>query len=125
MIHIKQKGDFSKFNQYCTKALKVSQMDDLERIAQKTIEELAKATPIDSGLTAKSWICDIVRRGNSAFLTFKNTNIQNGVNVALLLEYGHGTRNGGFVKGANYIDPVVQKNFLDVVDKTWKEVKEL
>lgn len=125
MITIKQKGDFKKLDNYFLKSKKIVKFDDAESFAITCIERLKAVTPADSGLTADSWDYTITKEKNSVHIEFFNRNIQNGVNVALLLEYGHGTKNGGWVEGKNYIAPTVLKTYLDIVDNTWKEIKNL
>ena len=89
------------------------------------MKELKKVTPKDSGLTAESWDYQITINGKITSITFINTNIQNGLNVALLLEFGHGTPSGQWVEGQNYIEPVMQKVYLDAINRKWKELTRL
>ena len=83
---------------------------------------LSSATPIDSGETANSWSYEITNKDGSATITFKNSNIQNGVPIAIILQYGHGTRNGGWVQGRDYINPAIQPIFDEIVNNAWREV---
>ena len=83
---------------------------------------LSSATPIDSGKTANSWSYEITNKDGSVTITFNNSNIQNGVPIAIILQYGHGTRNGGWVQGRDYINPAIQPVFDEIVDKAWREV---
>lgn len=123
MIKFKQKGDFSNFDNYCNRTIRATRMPDIERFAETCLENLIAVTPKDSGLTAQSWNYEIDRDRYKVTVTFNNTNIQNGVNVALLLEFDHGTANGGFVAGKDYIAPTVQKAYMDAMDDAWKKVK--
>lgn len=120
-----KKGDFSKTLVFLTKSLNFTKEKDITPIAKQCVEELKEATPKDSGLTAESWDYEIKRIANVTSLTFYNKNIQNGVNVALLLEYGHGTNNGGWVEGYNYIDPIIREKYNEILNKTWKEITRL
>ena len=86
---------------------------------------LMSATPIDSGLTASSWRYEIRQDEKSIRLVFCNDNIQNGVPIAIILQYGHGTRNGGWVEGRDYINPAIQPIFDKIVEEAWKEVTKL
>lgn len=72
---------------------------------------LSSATPIDTGKTAHSWTYEIVKKNGSYEIIWKNTNIVNGVNIALIIQYGHGTRNGGYVQGRDYINPAMKPIF--------------
>ena len=86
---------------------------------------LASATPVDTGLTASSWYYEISNKNGSAMISFHNSNIQNGVPIAIILQYGHGTRNGGWVEGRDYINPAIRPIFDRIADDAWKEVTKL
>ncbi len=86
---------------------------------------MSSATPIDSGLTASSWYYEVEHTKDSAKITFNNSNIQNGVLVAIILQYGHGTGTGGWVQGRDYINPAIQPIFDQIVNDAWKEVTAL
>lgn len=125
MISFRQKGDFSKTFRYLGKAKKASKVIDLKSFGEEGVAALASATPIDTGLTAKSWYYEIEERRDGTVITFRNSNIQNGVPIAIILQYGHGTRNGGWVQGRDYINPAIQPIFDKIADKAWKEVTKL
>ena len=122
MISFRQKGDFSKLTKYLEKASKAAKISDLDRFGREGVAALASATPVDSGLTASSWYYLIERRNGSATISFHNSNIQNGIPIAIILQYGHGTRNGGWVQGRDYINPAIQPIFDKIADSAWKEV---
>lgn len=88
-------------------------------------QALTYATPFKTGQTAMSWSYEIVHENGSYSLNFKNSHIENGVNIAIILNYGHPTRNGGWVEGRNYIDPAIQPIFDDLLEKAWGEIKAL
>ena len=126
MVKFKQYGNFSKLEDYLDKSKKKSRMQDQATdIAEACIDELRKTTPKDSGLTSESWDYSIEIVGKVTKITFFNYNIQNGLNIALLLEYGHGTPSGTWVEGANYIEPAIREQYLKAVNKTWKELTKL
>lgn len=125
MIRIKHKGDFSKTTRYLTKAKQSARVSDLDRFGREGVAALASATPVDSGLTANSWAYKIERANGMVSLTFYNTNIQNGVPIAIILQYGHGTRNGGWVQGRDYINPAIQPIFDKITENAWREVTRL
>ena len=125
MVRFKQKGDFSKLTKYLEKAKEVVHLGILDKYGRKGIEALSSATPVDTGLTAESWRYEIVNKNGSAKINFYNSNIQNGVPIAIILQYGHGTRNGGWVEGRDYINPAIQPIFDRIVDEAWKEVTSL
>lgn len=122
MISIKQKGNFSKTEKFLKKSFGRDYLDVLEKYAQQGVAALSAATPIDSGRTATSWEYEIIQNDSSISIIWKNTNTNKGVNIALLLQYGHGTRNGGYVSGRDYINPALQPVFDKMADAAWKEV---
>ncbi len=125
MIKIKVKGNFDKVDSYFKKSRKISKFNNIQIIADNCLEALKRATPKDTGLTAKSWNYEIIEEGNEKKIAFNNTNIQNGVNIALLLEYGHGTPSGTWVEGKEFIAPTIQKALLDAIDQACKEMRRL
>lgn len=125
MITIKHKGDFKKTKKYFSKSLKISKIKNVDIVAKNCVEKLKEATPKDSGVTAESWTYTIIRRKKSVTIEFINTNIQNGVNIALLLEYGHGTSNGGWVEGKEYIEPTIRSAYLEILNKAWEDLEDL
>lgn len=122
MITIRQLGDFRKLDKYFTRSLKFIKMKQIEPIIQQCIKDLAKATPKDTGLTSESWDYTIRRKGTDYHIEISNSNIQNGVNVALILQFGHATKNGAWIEGIDYISPVIREAYKKILDKTWEEV---
>ena len=122
MISFRQKGDFSKLTRFLERAKNFVHLGDLDRYGREGVAALASATPVDTGKTAASWYYDIKINKESASITFNNSNIQNGVPIAIILQYGHGTRNGGWVEGRDYINPVIQPIFDKIAEEAWKEV---
>jgi hypothetical protein len=125
MIQIRQKGDFSKLTSYLVNAKKAVKVKDLERFGREGVAALASATPVKTGLTASSWYYEIKQANGSVTISFNNSNIQNGVPIAIILQYGHGTRNGGWVEGRDYINPAIQPLFDKIAEQAWKEVTKL
>lgn len=122
MISFRQKGDFKKLNSYLEKLEEVIKLGKLNKYGERGVSALASATPVDTGLTASSWQYSINREKDSVSISFENTNINNGVSIAILLQYGHGTRNGGYVQGRDYINPAIQPLFDQIAEEAWKEV---
>lgn len=122
MIRVKHKGDFVKFTRYLKKVSKAARIKDLDKYGREGVAALAAATPVDSGLTASSWYYKITDNNGIVSISFFNSNIQNGVPIAIILQYGHGTRNGGWVEGRDYINPAIQPIFDKIADRAWKEV---
>ena len=122
MISFRQKGDFSKLTSYLERVKGVAKMSNLDKFGEAGVAALASATPVDTGLTANSWYYKVERSDGSASINFYNSNIQNGVPIAIILQYGHGTGTGGWVQGRDYINPAIQPIFDQIVNDAWKEV---
>ena len=122
MISFRQKGDFSKLTSFLERAKESVKIGDLDKYGREGVAALSSATPIDSGKTANSWSYEITNKNGSVTISFNNSNIQNGVPIAIILQYGHGTKNGGWVKGRDYINPAIQPVFDEIVDEAWREV---
>ena len=125
MISFKHKGDFSKLTSFLEKAKGVVRLSGLDKYGREGVAALESATPVESGQTAKSWHYEITHEKDSATITFYNSNIQNGIPIAIILQYGHGTRNGGWVEGIDYINPAIQPVFDKIVNEAWREVTKL
>lgn len=125
MITFRQKGDFSKLTKFLERAKEVVHLSDLDKYGRAGVAALSSATPVDSGLTASSWYYEITHEDGSSAITFKNSNIQNGVPIAIILQYGHGTGTGGWVEGRDYINPAIQPIFDQIANDAWKEVTQL
>ena len=122
MISFRQKGDFSKVLNYLERIKGVANLSILDKYGREGVAALTSATPYESGETARSWYYKIERRKDSASIIFCNSNIQNGVPIAIILQYGHGTRNGGWVEGRDYINPAIQPIFDKILADVWREV---
>lgn len=125
MISFRQKGDFSKLTNYLEKVKEVGHFGTLDKYGKQGVAALSSATPVDSGLTANSWYYEISHVNGSVTISFFNSNIQNGVLIAIVLQYGHGTGTGGWVQGRDYINPAIQPIFDKIADEAWKEVTKL
>lgn len=125
MITFRQKGDFSKLTRYLERVKEAAKIGDLDKYGREGVAALASATPVDTGKTASSWNYKIERKNGSVAITFNNTNINNGVPIAIILQYGHGTRNGGWVEGRDYINPAIQPIFDKIAESAWREVTRL
>ena len=125
MIKFRHKGDFSKLTSFLERAKEAVKVGDLDKFGQQGVNALASATPVDSGKTASSWYYTIEHKDGSTRINFHNSNIQKVVPIAIILQYGHGTRNGGWVEGRDYINPAIQPIFDKIVNDAWKEVNKL
>lgn len=122
MITFKQTGDFSKTFKFLNGISKLDISKVLNKYGKEGVEALKKNTPLDSGLTANSWNYKIETSKGRATLSWYNSNVVNGVSIAVILQYGHGTGNGGWVSGRDYINPVIRPLFDKIADQAWKEV---
>lgn len=125
MITFRQQGDFSKLTRYLEGVKGAVNLSLLDKYGREGVAALASATPVDSGETANSWYYEIERKNGSATISFYNSNIQNGVPIAIILQYGHGTGTGGWVQGRDYINPAIQPIFDKIANEAWKEVTKL
>lgn len=122
MIVLKNKGDFSKTTNFLKRITKLDYKSILSKYGKMGVDALAKATPIDTGLTASSWSYEIVEDDGGATIYWKNSDVVKGVSIAVILQYGHGTGTGGYVEGVDYINPALRSIFEGIADDAWKEV---
>lgn len=123
MIRFKHKGDFSKTLKYLNKTKNYSPSKVLEIYAKQGVYALSSATPIDSGNTAAAWSYEIVKSSGGYKIVWSNSNVVNGVNIAVILQYGHGTGEGGYVEGRDYINPAIRPIFDRIAERAWEEVR--
>ena len=122
MISFVHKGNFKRINRFLIFASKLNIKTKLDKYGMMGVEALASATPTNSGKTADSWSYEIEGNGSSASIVWSNNNINDGVNIAVILHYGHGTGTGGYVEGRGYISPAIQPIFDKIAEDAWKEV---
>ena len=125
MIKLRQQGSFSNTFKYLEKVRHAVRRGILDKYGQKGVAALASATPVDTGLTASSWYYEVSMSSQRYVLSFWNSNVQNGVPIAIILQYGHGTGTGGWVEGRDYINPAIRPIFDELATEVWKEVTEL
>ena len=125
MITFRQKGDFSKLTNYLERLKEAANIGVLDKYGKAGVAALASATPTDTGETASSWYYEIERQNGSVSIIFKNSHVNKGVNVAIILQYGHGTGTGGWVEGRDYINPAIQPIFDKIAEDAWREVTKL
>lgn len=122
MITFKQKGDFKKLDNFFERAKNLAHIGILDRYGRAGVDALRYATPVDSGETASSWYYKVEHGHGTATIGFYNSNINDGVPIAIILQYGHGTGTGGWVQGRDYINPAIQPIFDQIADDAWKEI---
>lgn len=122
MITFRQKGDFSKLTRYLEKMKEAAKLSILDKYGWEGVAALSSATPTKTGKTAGSWKYEIEHQNGSVAIVYSNTNVNKGINIAIILQYGHGTGTGGWVQGRDYINPAIQPIFDKIADAAWKEV---
>ena len=122
MITFTQKGDFSKLDSYFNRLKEIFKNSDLDSYGRQGVAALSASTPYDTGNTAGSWYYKIIRQDSLISLEFYNSNVNKGVPIAVVLQYGHGTGTGGWVEGRDYINPAIQPIFDDILNNMQKEV---
>ena len=125
MISFEHKGDFSKTRRFLERAKNAIKIRDLDKYGQAGVAALSSATPVDTGKTASSWYYEIERQNGKVVIHFKNSNVVNGVPIAIILQQGHGTGTGGWVEGRDYINPAIRPIFDNIANNAWKEVTRL
>ena len=122
MISFTHRGNFSKTERFFSKMTNAPYPRILDKYGQQGVEALRAATPVDTGLTASSWYYTVEKSGQNYTITWNNSNVVRGINIAVILQHGHGTRNGGYVAGRDYINPAIRPIFDKIADEAWKEV---
>ncbi len=122
MITVESKGNFDNTEKLLKRIKSRDYLKVLDKFGQQGVTALSGATPTRSGKTASSWDYEVLVSGGSVILQWTNSNINNGVSIAIILQYGHGTRNGGYVVGRDYINPAMRPLFDKMADEAWKAV---
>lgn len=123
VVMFRQKGNFKRTSDFLKRASSLNLDTILNQYGQEGVEALRAATPKDTGTTANSWSYSIHKGTGSITITWSNSNIVDGVPIAVILQYGHGTRNGGYVQGTDYINPAMKPIFDKIAQRAWEEVK--
>lgn len=121
-VTLKYKGELKKTRKFLTRSIKEEYLNALDQYGEAGVRALATATPVDTGKTADSWDYRITRTKTGAKIEWTNGNVNEGVNIAVILQYGHGTRNGGYVEGIDYINPAMKPLFDKIAEDAWEEV---
>ena len=125
MIRFRQKGDFRKTTRYFERLRETMRLGTLDKYGREGVAALASATPVETGKTAESWYYEITNNRQTTKISFYNSNVNDGVPIAIIIQYGHGTRNGGWVEGRDYINPAIQPIFDKIAEEIWREVTRL
>lgn len=122
MISFSLGGSTARTSRFLKRAQTLDPYSGLEGLAQRGVDALRSATPVDSGLTANSWGYEIETSNGSVRISWTNSNQVNGVNIAIILQYGHGTGTGGYVAGRDYINPALKPIFDEIANGVWRKV---
>lgn len=122
MLSLNTTGDWSDTLGFLRSAIDPKIWQILDRYGREGVALLSANTPVDSGTTSSSWGYDIRRSGDKYYIYWTNDNIVDGVPVAILIQYGHATRNGGYVSGTDFINPAMAGVFRQMADDAWAEV---
>ena len=118
-------GDFSKTKSFLKKISKKTNELSLDEWGRIGVNALSSATPVDTGKTASSWYYTIVSTETGTKLIWNNSNVNEGVNIALIIQYGHVGRDGVYIEGRDYINPSLRPVFDKISETDWREVKEV
>lgn len=121
-ISFSSKGSFDNVEVFLKRMSRGEIFKQLEAFGAEGVAALSVATPLDSGKTARSWTYKVTQTFGHSTITWSNTHIENGVSIAIILQYGHGTGTGGYVEGRDYINPAIKPIFDKIADRTWKAV---
>lgn len=122
MISFTQRGSFNNTERYLARLKAREVFNILSRYGTIGVNALSNATPVESGLTAASWSYTIVQRPGYYSIRWSNSHVNDGVPIAVILQYGHGTGTGGYVQGRDYIMPAIRPIFEEMANKAWEEV---
>lgn len=122
MITISQSGDFKHIEQFLDRMKKRDVRQVLNKYGKLGVDYLSEDTPVDTGETASSWSYEVETGNGRHEIYWSNSNVNNGVNIAIILQYGHQTKNGGYVQGVDYINPALAKVFEQMANELWEEV---
>ena len=124
IISFENKGNFKNLTSFLERSKEVFNIGILDRYGREGVDALSKVTPVDTGVASNSWYYEINNDAKTGkiSLNFCNSDIENGCPIAIILQYGHATKNGGWVEGRDYINPAIQPIFDKIVNEAWKEV---
>lgn len=122
MIKVKCTGDFENTIKFLERSSKLSIIDILNKYGQAGVNALSAATPVNTGETARKWGYKITTNKGSSSISWTNDSVNNGIPIVILLQYGHGTKNGGYVSGVDFINPAIKGIMDKIADSIWREV---
>lgn len=121
-VNFEVSGGFTKTERFLNRMKRREYLNVLDEFGRDGVQALRNATPVDSGATVEAWDYEIKRTRNYTEIVWTNSNINDGVPIAVILQYGHGTGTGGYVQGRDYINPAIRPIFDKIAEKAWKVV---
>jgi hypothetical protein len=122
MIKFVHKGSFKNTEAFLERNKKMDIYKTLQKYGEQGVAALSANTPKDTGVTADSWSYEIVETAKGFKIYYRNSNLNEGIPIAIIIQYGHGTGTGGYVEGRDYINPALQPVFTNLADEAWEEV---
>lgn len=123
MITVSQSGSFNNIDKFINSMKQEDAFAFLDAFGREGVQALANSTPVDTGLTSISWKYEIIKNKGRYSIVWSNINAENGIPVAILIQYGHATKNGGWVDGIDYVNPAIRPIFEKIADQVWERVK--
>lgn len=123
VIRFKQHGNWDKTTDYLNRTSMITDKVFLDKVATDGLEELRKATPKKTGILSSDWGYELVRRGKGYGILYTNSNVVNGVNIAILVDNGHMSKTGTWVSGQHFLDDAIQKVYEKIMNEIWKELR--
>lgn len=122
MIKVTNRGSFKNFEGFAARMSQRTYLTALQKYGPVGVQALAGATPTDSGETARSWYYEIINRPGYFSIQWLNSHMEGGISIAAILQYGHGTKQGAFIEGRDYINPAMRPIFDQIAQDMWREV---
>ncbi len=123
MFKVRSSGSFNKTTKFLARLQKGDIFENLDRYGRLGVNALARGTPVETGLASESWGYQINKTKTRTSISWFNTDVEGGVNIAVILQYGHGTGTGGWVEGRDYINPAIRPIFDQILDDVWRQVR--
>lgn len=125
MITISSKGSFSNTEKFLKRSIISNYNSIFEKYGKEGVRLLSSATPVDTGKTSESWAYEVKKSKSGISIEWSNSNVVNGVQIAVIIQYGHGTQNGAYIQGQDYINPVIKPLFDILTNDIWKDVSKV
>lgn len=122
MFRATSSGSFEKTLKFLNRIQPDNLFANLDRYGRMGVDALSSATPVETGLASNSWGYQIGKTKGRVSISWFNTDVEGGVNIAVIIQYGHGTGTGGYVQGRDYINPAMRPIFDKILEDVWRVV---